>query len=189
MNSAMTMAASSNAGLPAPSILPMPPAAAGSESLPATPAAASGSERPASSAAMDQALRLLGRREHGRAELQAKLLAKGHGAKAVAEALNSLQERGLQSDQRFAAALAQRRIQRGYGPAYLRAELRQRQVDDEVAEAAARRPGAFWLQRAKSALEKKYGPDGQRSAPQPAQARFLARRGFPSDIVARALEI
>ena len=158
--------------------------------MPAPPAAAaSGRERPASNPAMDQALRLLGRREHGRAELQAKLLAKGHGAKAVAEALDSLQERGLQSDQRFAAALVQRRIQRGYGPAYIRAELRQRQVEDAIAEAEAHRPSAFWLQRAQSALEKKYGPDSQRSALRPAQARFLARRGFPSDILCQALEI
>lgn len=142
-----------------------------------------------SGAAMEQALRLLGRREHGRAELQAKLLAKGHEAQAVAEALNSLQERGLQSDQRFASALVQRRIQRGYGPAFIRAELRQRQVEEAIAETEAHRPNAFWLQCAKSALEKKYGPDSQRSTLLPPQARFLARRGFPSDIVCQTLEI
>ena len=138
-------------------------------------------------AAMHQALRLLGRREHGRTELEAKLLAKGHGEEAVAAALNRLQERGLQSDRRFAAALVRRRIQRGYGPDFIRAELRQRQVDEGVADGESNRPGAFWLQLARSALEKKYGPGRQRSAPRPAQARFLARRGFPSNIVAEAL--
>ena len=141
------------------------------------------------------ALRLLGRREHGRAELQAKLTAKGCPAAVVAEVLEGLQENGAQSDERFAAAIARRRIERGYGPSYIRAELKDRNVDESLAEATLNQPPAYWVEVAGRALAKKFpkrdkgGIDGPaKGANYAAQARFLARRGFPSELIYRLLD-
>ena len=145
--------------------------------------------------ALDQALRLLGRREHGRAELQAKLTAKGCPASVAAEVLESLRENGAQSDERFAAALARRRVERGYGPLYIRAELKNRQVDEGLAEDALNQPSAYWLEVAARALAKKFpNRDEDRLAgtykgsSYAAQARFLSRRGFPPELIYRLLD-
>ena len=145
--------------------------------------------------ALGLALRLLGQREHGRAELQAKLKAKGCPGTVVAEVLDGLQENGAQSDERFAAALARRRVERGYGPLYIRAELKDRQVDEALAEEALNQPPAYWSEVANRALAKKFpnrddGGSGSvgKGASYAAQARFLSRRGFPSDLIYRLLE-
>ena len=145
--------------------------------------------------ALGLALRLLGQREHGRAELHAKLQAKGHAATVAAEVLEGLQENGAQSDERFAAALARRRIERGYGPLYIRAELNDRQVDEALAEDVLNQPPAYWSEVATQALAKKFpnraeGESGAtgKGANYAAQARFLSRRGFPPELIYRLLE-
>ena len=145
--------------------------------------------------ALGLALRLLGQREHGRAELQVKLRAKGCPEAVVAEVLDGLQENGAQSDERFAAALARRRVERGYGPLYIRAELKDRQVDEALAQEALNQPPAYWSEVANRALAKKFpnrddGGSGSvgKGASYAAQARFLSRRGFPSDLIYRLLE-
>ncbi|MCY3641012.1 MAG: regulatory protein RecX, partial [Gammaproteobacteria bacterium] len=142
-----------------------------------------------------RALRLLGQREHGRAELQAKLKAKGCPEAVVAEVLEGLQENGAQSDERFAAALARRRVERGYGPLYIRAELKDRQVDEALAEEALNQPPAYWSEVATRALAKKFPSQDEselgstgKDANYAAQARFLARRGFPSNLIYRLLD-
>lgn len=147
-----------------------------------------------SAQAKSAALRLLARREHGRAELQGKLLAKGLPSSVVREVLQALRDEGLQSDARFAAALVRRRIERGYGPAYIRRELRSRQVQDDLADAQLNQPDEYWAQVAERALAKKFpAGSGMAGAPEGhggfdgAQARFLTRRGFSADIIHRAL--
>lgn len=151
-------------------------------------------EQRESARARNVALRLLARREHGWAELQGKLLAKGFPAEAVADALPALRDEGLQSDARFAAALVRRRIARGYGPAYIRQELRSRQVREDLAEAQLNQPDEYWAEVAQRALAKKF-PEGSAAVPAPkrsgrfsaAEARFLTRRGFSADLVHRVL--
>ena len=145
--------------------------------------------------ALSLALRLLGQREHGRAELQAKLEAKGCAAAVAAEVLEGLRDNGAQSDERFAAALVRRRIDRGYGPLYIRAELRDRQVNAALAEDALNQPSAYWSEVATRALAKKFPNRDEGSMGTPAkrasyaaQARFLSRRGFPSELIYRLLE-
>ena len=140
------------------------------------------------------ALRLLARREHGRAELEGKLLAKGFPSSAVGEVLQALRDEGLQSDARFAAALVRRRVDRGYGPAYIRRELRSRQVQDDLAAAQLNQPDEYWAEVAERALAKKFperagtaGAPARRGGFNEAQARFLTRRGFSADIVHNAL--
>ncbi len=130
---------------------------------------------------------LLARREHGQVELRSKLVAKGVDADTAAAVVEKLRSEGLQSEERFASALIRRRVARGYGPVYIRGELSERRVDDDVADAELNRTDAFWQQLAADALERKFPAGRGREAPYNVRARFLARRGFPADIVYRAL--
>ena len=145
-----------------------------------------GAERPFNDA-LARAMGLLAQREHGRAEVQSKLIAKGVEADVAAGVVEKLRADGLQSEGRFAAALVRRRIERGYGPVYIRGELRERRVDDDAADAEMNQTDEFWLQHAMDALSRKFPPGKGRDVPYNTRARFLARRGFPADIVYRAL--
>ena len=139
------------------------------------------------SEALGRALRLLARREHGHLELRSKLVAKGFDEDVAAGVADKLRADGLQSDERFAAALVRRRVARGYGPLYIRGELRERRVDDEVADAELNRTDEFWFRIAVKALARKFSAEKFRAEQYNTRARFLARRGFPADIVYRAL--
>lgn len=135
--------------------------------------------------AFDRAVRLLGQREHGRIELERKLMRKGFPEDVSYAVVTKLQSDGLQSEDRFAAAMVRRRVERGYGPIYIRQELRQRRVDDDVTEAQLTQTGEFWLGQARGAVQKKFA---HRREERNAQARFLARRGFPADLIYQALD-
>ena len=151
-------------------------------------------EQQESAKARRAALRLLAQREHGWTELEGKLLAKEFPAATVAEVLPALRDEGLQSDARFAAALVRRRIDRGYGPAYIRQELRRRQVREDLAAAQLNQPDEYWAEVAQRALAKKF-PEGSKEADaverssgfNAAEARFLTRRGFSADVIHRVL--
>ena len=137
---------------------------------------------------MARGVALLARREHGYEELRAKLVAKGFGADLAAQAVERLAVEGMQSDRRFAEALVRRRIERGYGPAYIRGELRERHIDASLVEAELRRPDEYWQQLAQKTLAKRMPPGGRpNSRTNDRHARFLARRGFSSGVILNAL--
>jgi regulatory protein len=132
------------------------------------------------------AVRLLARREHSRAELRRKLMTRGHDADSVDTALERLAAQRLQSDARFAESLVRHRVQQGYGPVRIAAELRERGVDEpETASELV----ADWRELAREALEKRFGaapPEDARAWAK--RARYLQSRGFPADLVRRALK-
>lgn len=136
-------------------------------------------------AAFDRALRLLGQREHSARELTGKLTAKGVDAATAGLVVDDLRGRGLQSDARFAEAFVHSRVGRGQGPVRIRQELAQRGIDAALATDAL---DEDWAALAVAARQRKFGdaPPVDRDAWQ-RQARFLAQRGFPSDVVVRAI--
>jgi len=85
---------------------------------------------------LQQALALLTRREHSRAELTRKLRARGCSADEIDQALARLIEQGWQSDARFAEALVRHRAASGYGPRWIRAELGTHGLDEVLIESA-----------------------------------------------------
>ena len=135
--------------------------------------------------AIDRAIRLLGQREHSARELIGKLTAKGVDAATAGLVVDDLRGRGLQSDARFTEAFVHSRIGRGQGPVRIRQELVQRGIDAELAADALEED---WAALAGAARLRKFGeaPPADRSEWQ-RQARFLAQRGFPSDVVMRVL--
>lgn len=76
------------------------------------------------------ALRFLAQREHGHAELIAKLCQRYPDARAQAVLIvAALNEKGYQSDLRFAQAFLRARMQRGYGPRAIAFMLQQKGVE------------------------------------------------------------
>lgn len=134
---------------------------------------------------MAKALALLARREHSAAELRRKLLERGLAEGEVDAALATLAACRWQSDGRFAESLVRRRLESGYGPRLIEAELARHGIDRDAA--AALLAGEDWNQRALAAL-------GRRAARGPGDpaglrrlAAFLERRGYPAAAIRAAL--
>ena len=138
--------------------------------------------------AFDRAVRLLAQREHSLRELVTKLTTKGVDAATAGLVVDDLRGRGLQSDARFAEAFVHSRIGRGHGPIRIRQELARRGIDDDVADDVLTTSAEYWLELAAAARKRKFGdaaPGGREAWSR--QARFLAGRGFPADLIYRVL--
>ncbi len=127
-------------------------------------------------------MRLLAGREHSRFELRRKLAAED--PQLLERVLDALAERGLQSEDRFAEAYTRMRLNRGFGPLRILAELRQRGIDEALIREYLPRDDAFWRGRMQQAAERKFGaePPADRNA-RTKMARFLQYRGFPEHLV------
>ena len=135
------------------------------------------------------AVRLLARREHSQVELRRKLRTRGHRPDAVERALTRLGEYGYQSDARFAESFVRSRVDRGQGRLKIVAALRERGIEDDIASALLDLGEPEWRRLATAALNKRFGdaaPAGR--AEWVKRARFLAGRGFTSDVVSRVLD-
>lgn len=132
-----------------------------------------------------RALNLLARREHSRVELARKLAPHGD-TDAVAVLLDDLERENLLSNARYAESLAHTRAGR-HGSLRLKAELRDKGVPEAViTQVVAEAKQQDWL-AARAVWEKKYGRLPKDAAERARQMRFLAGRGFPSDIVRRVV--
>ncbi len=150
----------------------------------------------------ERALRLLATREHSRFELRRKLLRGRASDAATAQldaVLDDLARRDLLSDARFAESFVRRGVDRGHGPLKIRAGLRSRGIAEDIIDDTLTFPDDFWLRRAQAAQAKRFGKGSaggneSNAAGPPAnrsewarRARFLAARGFASDIIYRTL--
>lgn len=132
---------------------------------------------------------LLARREHSVRELERKLNAKAFAAEAVSAVLDELRSEGLQSDLRFAESFTAMRVAKGCGPVRIRAELRERGVDEDLIEEQLRAMSGEWLAMAAQVRRKRFGaalPSDIRE--QARQARFLNYRGFAAEQVRALLQ-
>jgi regulatory protein len=139
--------------------------------------------------AMDAAQRLLAQREQSAEELRTKLTRKGHSAEMAQCVIEELQRLDLQSDERFLDSFFRGRLSKGHGPVRIRHDLNQKGIAESLVEEVLTQPAEFWLELAEQVRVKRFGeelPVGD-SASWTAQARFLARRGFPSDLIYRVL--
>jgi len=121
-----------------------------------------------------RALNLLARREHSRQELRAKLVQRGV-PEALAEAVTGeLVERNLLNEGRFIEAFVRSRVERGYGPLKIEAELRARGIAEGVSAHLF-----DWIALARGARDRRFGRDHPRDWRERArQMRFLQQRGF-----------
>jgi regulatory protein len=134
------------------------------------------------------AVRLLARREHSRDELRRKLKRRGHDPSIIEAVVGALDEAAYVSDARFAEMFVRVRCERGQGPLKIRAELRQRGVEEALADDLLTETAEYWIDRARAAREKRFGGGAPADRDEwNRQARFLAQRGFPADLIYRAL--
>lgn len=140
--------------------------------------------------APEMALRLLARREHSRFELALKLRQRQVSADVIEAVLDEFEEKGWLSDERFAEVFMRQRVDAGYGPLKVLADLQHRGIRQAPPELAAITE-AQWVDMATRLREKRFGladlsedwNERQR------QGGFLARRGFTTDQIEQALEV
>jgi regulatory protein len=139
-----------------------------------------------------QALRLLARREHSRAELERKLAAKadpgddGQVAAEIARTLDELATRGLLSDARAAEALLASRAAR-HGSLRLRQTMLARGLAPELVAASMEQSRHTEYERALALWRRRFGTAAVDAAQRARQMRFLAGRGFEADVIRRVL--
>ncbi len=135
-----------------------------------------------------RALNLLARREHSRLELARKLRQRGMAGADLEQVLNELAAARLLSDTRFAEEYARSRAGRGYGPVRIRAELRERGIDDAGIQAALAELGEDWCRQAREARQRRFGAEPPADLKERArQSRFLQQRGFSPEQIRQAL--
>jgi len=142
------------------------------------------SEDPTPPDAYDKALTLLVRREHSAKELKSKLTRRGLDADAASAALEKLQSKDFQSDARFGEMLVRSRIEGGYGPRWIFAELRTHGIGDEQARALLDAAEVDWAEQVRRQLRRRYGGrSAANHAERVKRAAFLLRRGFDAATV------
>jgi len=138
--------------------------------------------------ARKKAMDYLARREHGYHELLTKLTKFGFDDNVADDAIAELVNDGLQSDQRFVDAFIQSRIHQGKGPVKVRADLRERGIEDGLIDNGLAQAGQDWYALAREVWGKKFGPDRPEGFNEKArQMRFLQSRGFDAGQIQAAV--
>ncbi|MBI3188172.1 MAG: regulatory protein RecX [Gammaproteobacteria bacterium] len=136
----------------------------------------------------DRALGLLARREHSAVELKRKLQQKGYNSSDIDTELLQLQRDGSLSDRRFTEAYVNMRMNRGYGPMRILAELRDRGIPAELANEYLNQELLDWHAVLSRQYTKKYAgipiADHQDKSKRIA---YLQARGFRLDLIFEVL--
>src|SRR5699024_9112189 len=133
-------------------------------------------------------LEMLARREHSAWELQRKLAARGYQSDVVEAALLELCRDNLQSDQRFTESYIRSRIERGFGPRRIAAELRERGISKALIADYLEREESQWDSQVIKARNKRFGqvlPNNPKDRDR--QIRFLQYRVFTQEQISHAL--
>ena len=141
-----------------------------------------------------RALRLLGRREYSRTELERRLKIHEQSPGLLAMALDELQGKGFIDDQRVVESVVHRRAAK-LGAARIKQELRSKGLSAGAVKDAVSSLQATELERARAIWHKKFGASlpatesrqALSAAERGKQMRFLASRGFGADIIRRVV--
>jgi regulatory protein len=151
----------------------------------------SGADRAAAPATeiRSRALKLLTSREHSRLELARKLYRRGYPADAVDPVLDALEADGLLSEARLLAAYVTERLDKGFGPLRIRAELQAKGLSDAAIDPHLQLEDARCLSLMRVVDAGKFGASPPHDRQTLAKrARFLEYRGFPAHLIARVLD-
>jgi regulatory protein len=133
-----------------------------------------------------RALRLLGTREHSRAELENKLRQFEEVPGTLAAVLDELQAKGLINEQRVLESLLHRRAGK-LGAARIRQELLGKGLSPDAVSTALAGLQGNEFERAVQVWQKKFGATPGDAAAAARQTRFLASRGFAASIIRRVV--
>ena len=133
-----------------------------------------------------RALAALARREYSRLELARKLRPHAESVEQLDAVLDALAADRLLSNERFAESLARRRGER-FGVARVKQGLKSHQLAPELIAAQVDVLRESEYARARQVLEKRFGAPPAEPAARLRQMRFLAARGFSSDVIRRVV--
>lgn len=133
-----------------------------------------------------QALRLLARREHTRAELRSKLEGEDTDAAELEAVLDDFVRRGWLSETRVVEQVTHARRAR-YGSRRIRQELEQKGVSGDLIEAAMHGLQETDLEAARTIWRRKFRAPPANAAERARQVRFLQGRGFSLDVAMRVV--
>lgn len=136
-----------------------------------------------------RAVGLLSRREHSRAELQRKLAPHAESQEALDKVLDDLTNAGWQSDVRFTQGWVHRKAPT-HGVARIAQDLRLQGIPAEAIAAVQVELKDSEFSRAQAVWSRKFSRTGNPLSPAEyaKQGRFLASRGFSTDIIRRVLK-
>jgi len=133
------------------------------------------------------AIRLLARREYARAELSARLIARGAARAEVEQVLDELQQSGYLSDARFAQAVVAQKAGR-FGKRAIAHELREKKVDPAAAhDAMAALANTDELGEATALWQRRFGNAPKDEREKARQVRFLLSRGYGLTIALKVM--
>lgn len=133
-----------------------------------------------------KAMDLLARREHSVQELRRKLVSREFDDREIERVLADLQRDGLLSDPRYAEAFVHQRFVAGMGPLKIAFELRQKGIDESLAEGQLAAFADRWQESMARERARRFGETiPQDYAARMKQARFLQNRGFSPESVMR----
>lgn len=133
-----------------------------------------------------RALRLLAAREHSRAELVRKLSAHEETPGQLAQVLDELQAKDFISEARVVASVINRRAGR-FGAARIKYELQNKGLGAEAVSEAIDSLKGSELERAGEVWRKKFKEPAADAAGRAKQMRFLAARGFSSEVIRKLM--
>lgn len=133
--------------------------------------------------AWQKAVRWLKVRDRSASEIKARLTAAGFSRSIVDQTLRRLATAGYVDDRRYANQVAEALRRRGCGSERVRATLTAAGVDDALIDSTAASVFADERQHAETVLAKRFGEIPSLPSERARAARFLARRGFPEDLV------
>ncbi len=131
---------------------------------------------------------LLARREHAFQELVDKLLRRFSDREMVKQQVHLLADENLQSDLRYAETFIRSKIHKYHGPQRIKAELRERGVDESLYNRVLNDSPVDWQGLLIELYENRYGDRPIEDAREKAKRmRFLQYRGFSFDQIKTVL--
>jgi regulatory protein len=133
------------------------------------------------------AVRMLARREYGRAELAERLIARGATRDDVSGVLDELERLGYLSDARFAQAVVAQKAGH-FGKRAIVHALREKRVAPAAAHDALRAlEGTDELAQATELWQRRFGVPPQDEREKARHVRFLLARGYSTSIALKVL--
>lgn len=133
-----------------------------------------------------RALRLLSMREHSRVELERKLARFEEEDGTLAKALDELQAKGFINEARVIESVLHRRAGK-LGAARIKQELQSKGLDPQAVRDAVTGLQETERERAQEVWCRKFGAAPADAKEAVRQMRFLATRGFTTDVIRRVV--
>ncbi len=106
----------------------------------------------------------------------------------VQQVLGDLQQRGWQSDERFAESRVRHRLAAGWGARRIRQELSHLGLARELVDQALSREQPDWLAQALALYRRRYPQPPQDARERQRRMQFLARRGYDYSLIQQVMQ-